>query len=115
MLASDLDQLSTFLKSKFNYDTGPYQGYEFSVPARRLLAKADWNVSSHNKLSVRYNQLDSSTDLLVSELELARLRQPPDAHRRAQFQQLELQDPGEHPLRDWRAEYGHRQHDVEQR
>lgn len=66
VLASDLDTLSSFLKSKFSYDTGPYQGYDFSVPARRYLVKTDYNITDHHKLVFRYNQLDSSTDQLMS-------------------------------------------------
>jgi hypothetical protein len=67
VLASDLDTLSAFLKSKFSYDTGPYQGYNFAVPAKRFLVKTDYNINDHNKLVFRYNQLDSSTDQLVSD------------------------------------------------
>ncbi len=67
VLASDLDALSAFLKTKFNYDTGPYQGYDFSVPAKRLLFKTDYNINDRNKLVFRYNNLDSSTDQLVSD------------------------------------------------
>ena len=64
--ASDLDQLSAFLASRFNYDTGPYQDYQHFIPGRRLLGKFDYNISNRNKLSFRYNQLDSETDVLVS-------------------------------------------------
>ncbi|MDQ3211230.1 MAG: TonB-dependent receptor, partial [Acidobacteriota bacterium] len=67
VLASDLDALSSFLQSRFNYETGPYQGYDFAVPAKRFLLKTDYNVSDRNKLVFRYNQLDSSTDQLVSD------------------------------------------------
>jgi hypothetical protein len=66
VLASDLDQLSGFLKSAFDYDTGPYQDYDFETPARRILTKIDHNLNARNKLSVRYNHLDSQTDVLVS-------------------------------------------------
>ena len=64
--AASLDSLSTFLGSNFNYQTGPYQGYTHETPARRFLAKVDFNVSDRNKLSLRYNQLDSDTDVLLS-------------------------------------------------
>jgi hypothetical protein len=67
VLASDLDTLSAFLKSKFSYDTGPYQGYDFAVPARRFLAKTDYNINDSNKFVFRYNHLNSSTDQLVSD------------------------------------------------
>jgi len=67
VLASDLDTLSAFLKSRFNYETGPYQGYDFAVPAKRFLVKTDYNINDRNKLAFRYNHLDSSTDQLVSD------------------------------------------------
>ena len=66
VLASDLDQLSAFLAQRFNYETGPYQDYSHLTPGRRLLAKVDLNINNRNKLSVRYNQLDSDTDVLLS-------------------------------------------------
>jgi hypothetical protein len=66
VLASDLDALSTFLKTKFNYDTGPYQGYSGVKPAHRFLGKLDFNLNDQNKLVFRYNRLISSTDILES-------------------------------------------------
>lgn len=66
VLASDLDTLSAFLAQRFNYETGPYQDYSHLTPGRRMLAKVDLNVNNRNKLSVRYNQLDSDTDVLLS-------------------------------------------------
>src|SRR5438128_3112899 len=66
VLASDLDALSSYLKNNFNYVTGPYQGYDFKVPSTRFLARLDYNLSDRNKLSLRYNLLNSSSDILVS-------------------------------------------------
>ncbi len=66
VLASDLDALSSFLSSRFQYETGPYQDYDHETPARRYLAKIDWNVSNTNKVVLRYNHLDSNTDVLLS-------------------------------------------------
>ncbi len=66
VLASDLDNLSSFLKTNFDYDTGGYQGYEFETPANRYLIKVDHNLGARNKLTIRYNHLDSETDVLVS-------------------------------------------------
>ena len=66
VLASDLDALSSYLKTNFNYDTGPYQGYNFEVPAHRFLGKLDFNLNDQNKLVFRYNRLISSSDILVS-------------------------------------------------
>lgn len=66
VLASDLDQLSSFLKTKYGYETGPYQGYDHTTAATKFLGKIDWNINDKNKLSVRYNHLDSYTDVLAS-------------------------------------------------
>ncbi|PZV77538.1 carboxypeptidase family protein [Algoriphagus aquaeductus] len=66
VLASDLDGLSTFLRNNFNYETGPYQGYDNETLATKFLVKLDYNINDKNKLSVRYNHLDSSTDVLLS-------------------------------------------------
>lgn len=66
VLASDLDALSGFLGSRFKYDTGDYQGYSHETPATRFLGKLNYNLNDRNKVSVRYNQLDSITDVLLS-------------------------------------------------
>lgn len=66
VLASDLDQLSGFLKDNFDYETGPYQGYDNETLGTKFLVKLDYNINDKNKLSVRYNHLNSSTDVLMS-------------------------------------------------
>ncbi|MEX2154325.1 MAG: carboxypeptidase regulatory-like domain-containing protein [Gemmatimonadaceae bacterium] len=63
---SDLNTLSDYLRTNFGYETGPYQDYDHATPAARYLAKLDYNLNETNKLSVRYNQLDSFTDILLS-------------------------------------------------
>jgi hypothetical protein len=66
VLASDLDQLSGFLRDKFNYETGPYEGYDNETLGTKFLVKLDYNINDKNKLSLRYNHLNSSTDVLMS-------------------------------------------------
>ena len=66
VLASDLDALSAYLRQNFNYETGPYQDYSQSTPAKKYLFRTDYNINSTNRLSLRYIQLDSSTDVLES-------------------------------------------------
>ena len=66
VLASDLDGVSTFLREKFDYETGPYQDYDNETLGTKFLVKLDYNINDKNKLSVRYNHLDSSTDVLMS-------------------------------------------------
>ena len=64
--ASSLDSLSTFLATNFNYNTGPYQGYNNATPAHRFLGKLDLNINDQNKFVLRYNRLISSADILES-------------------------------------------------
>ncbi len=66
VLASDLDSLSSFLGGRFNYETGPYQGYDGETPVKRFLPKIDFNINNNNKVIFRYTYLDSFTDVLLS-------------------------------------------------
>ena len=66
VLASDMTTLSSFLSSKFNYDTGAFEGIDDQTPAKRFLFRSDYNVNNSNKISFRYNHLDSFTDVFMS-------------------------------------------------
>jgi hypothetical protein len=62
VLESDLQQVSSILKSRFDYDTGPYQGYTLDQKNYKWLVKLDWNINSDHRLSFTYNGLDASKD-----------------------------------------------------
>jgi hypothetical protein len=66
VLASDLNALSTLLQSKYSYTTGPFENIPKNTPAKPFLVKGDFNVNSQNKVTFRYNQLKSSTDVNLS-------------------------------------------------
>ncbi len=66
VLASDLSALSSFLNSKFNYDTGPFDGIDDETPAKRFLIRSDYNLNNANKVSFRYTHLNSFTDVGLS-------------------------------------------------
>ena len=61
VLASDLNTLSSYLSQNFQYETGAYQNLDDPTPAKRYLLRSDFNVNGANKISFRYNQLDSSS------------------------------------------------------
>ena len=63
VLASDLDALSSFLKTKFNYETGAYENYSLGTESRKGLAKIDYNINKSHRLSVRFNYLKSFRDV----------------------------------------------------
>ena len=62
VLKSDLNELSNFLRTNFNYETGKYDGYDFNTDAARFIIKLDYNLNLKNKISIRYSHLDSKSD-----------------------------------------------------
>ncbi|WP_217605736.1 TonB-dependent receptor [Chitinophaga sp. GbtcB8] len=62
VLESDLMQVSSILKTRFNYDTGPYQNFTLDQKSYKWLFKADWNISQNHRLSFTYNGLQASKD-----------------------------------------------------
>lgn len=66
VLRSDLDAVSKFLKDNYGYETGPYEGYNFETTGNKYLAKLDWNLNDNNRISVRFNRLDSEKDQVIS-------------------------------------------------
>jgi len=66
VLASDLDALSTYLREKYRYETGPYENYDNLTESDKFLVRLDWNVNDRNKLTLRYTHHNSVSDELVS-------------------------------------------------
>jgi hypothetical protein len=62
VLESDLQTVSNILKQRFNYETGPYQGFTHDQTNYKWLAKLDWNISTVHKLSFTYNGLNAKKD-----------------------------------------------------
>jgi outer membrane receptor protein involved in Fe transport len=66
VLASDLTNLSSYLKSNFSYDTGPFNDIPDETPVKRFLLRSDYNINNSNKVSFRYNFLNSFSDTYIS-------------------------------------------------
>ncbi|MDE3143342.1 MAG: TonB-dependent receptor, partial [Bacteroidota bacterium] len=64
--ADTLNALANFLKTKFNYDPGAFQGYSFVTKSDKITAKIDWNINSKNTFTIKYNYLKSSADQFAS-------------------------------------------------
>ena len=62
VLEQDMIDVSNILKTRFNYETGPYQGYTHEQKNYKWLARFDWNISDVHKLSFTYNGLDAKKD-----------------------------------------------------
>jgi len=66
VLASDLSAISSFLSTNFTYSTGPFDGISKTTPGKPFLVKGDYNINGNNKVTFRYNQLNSSTPVNLS-------------------------------------------------
>lgn len=66
VLKSDLDAVSEALLRKYNYVTGPFENYNNEVSSMKFLARLDFNLNDHNKLTARYTHHDSQADINIS-------------------------------------------------
>jgi Carboxypeptidase regulatory-like domain len=64
--ADTLNALSAFLKQKYNYDPGAFQGYNFLTSSDKITAKIDWNINLRNTFTLKYNYLKSNADQFAS-------------------------------------------------
>ncbi len=57
--AEDLEALAAFLKSKFNYDAGPFENYTFDTYSDKVTVRLDYNVNKKNTFNLNYYYLKS--------------------------------------------------------
>lgn len=62
VLEQDMIDVSNILKTRFGYETGPYQNFTLDQTNYKWLAKLDWNINTVHKLSFTYNGLDASKE-----------------------------------------------------
>lgn len=56
---AQMDEMSSFLQSKYGYNPGRYQGFSLETPAYRLLARLDWNINENNRVNFRFSTTHS--------------------------------------------------------
>ena len=62
VMADSLTAFSNLLRTKYNYETGPYEDWGGDNELnQKVLLKLDYNISRNHKLTVRYNYSDAST------------------------------------------------------
>ncbi len=89
VLASDLDQLSSYLEEKYRYVTGPYENYDNLTESDKFLVRLDWNINDKNKLTLRYTHHNSVSDVLISNSNSAGA-----GNRRTLFTAMSYQNSG---------------------
>jgi len=65
-VADTLDALKSFLMSKFGYDPGEYQNYNYRTESDKLTVRIDWNINSTNTFTIKYNYFKSFRDIAAS-------------------------------------------------
>lgn len=63
---TQLSDLSKFMQDKFNYTTGPFEGYSNTNASKKFLVRMDWNINDKHKLTARYVQHDSEAEINIS-------------------------------------------------
>jgi hypothetical protein len=62
VLATDLDNLSQYLQTKYGINPGPYEGYDFATDNTKFVTRLDWNITGKHRLTLRYNQSETNDD-----------------------------------------------------
>jgi hypothetical protein len=86
---ADMLALSNFMKEKFNYVTGPWEGYSNTNSSNKFLIRTDWNINDKNKLTARYVHHNSSAEINISNSQSAGA-----GNRTTQFNAMSFQNSG---------------------
>jgi len=86
---SDMQTLSTFMKDKFGYETGPWEGYSNANESYKGLVRLDWNINSKHKLTARYVHHNSSAEINISNSQSAGA-----GNRTTQFNAMSFKNSG---------------------
>ena len=86
---SDMKTLSDFMKDKFNYVTGPWEGYSNQNSSNKFLVRLDWNINDKHKLTARYVHHNSEAEINISNSQSAGA-----GNRTTQFNAMSFKNSG---------------------
>ncbi len=86
---ADMKALSDFMKDKFGYVTGPWEGYSNTNGSKKFLIRTDWNINDKNKLTARYVHHNSNAEINISNSQSAGA-----GNRTTQFNAMSFQNSG---------------------
>ena len=86
---NDLKTLSDFMKEKFNYTTGPWEGYSNTNASSKFLVRVDWNINDKHKLTARYVHHNSDAEINISNSQSAGA-----GNRTTQFNSMSYKNSG---------------------
>jgi len=65
--ADSLQMVKNYLVNNYSYDPGIYQNFSNFVSQNyKILGRIDWNVNDKNKVTVRYNYVNSFNDIITN-------------------------------------------------
>jgi hypothetical protein len=85
----DMLTLSNFMKEKFNYTTGAWEGYDNANESNKFLLRVDYNLGTKHKLTARYVNHNSSAEINVSNSQSAGA-----GNRTTQFNAMSFKNSG---------------------
>ncbi len=86
---NDMKTLSDFMRTKFGYETGPWEGYSNTNTSNKFLIRTDWNINDKNKLTLRYVHHNSEAQINISNSQSAGA-----GNRTTQFNAMSFQNSG---------------------
>jgi hypothetical protein len=89
VLYSDMKTLSDFMRTNFNYETGPWEGYNNANKSEKFLVRADWNINDKHKLTARYVWHNSDAEINISNSQSAGA-----GNRTTQFNAMSFKNSG---------------------
>ncbi|RYY30213.1 MAG: TonB-dependent receptor [Sphingobacteriaceae bacterium] len=63
---AELDDISNYLRTTYNYETGPYQNYGYKTERTNVVGRLDWNINNKNRFNIRYSLLQGQTPSFLS-------------------------------------------------
>ena len=63
---ADLLDLSSFMKTNFDYDMGQLDGFNNDVTSKKGIIRLDYNISQKHKASLRYSHHNSESEQVIS-------------------------------------------------
>lgn len=89
VLYSDMKTLSDFMRTNFNYETGPWENYNNANTSEKFLVRLDWNINDKHKLTGRYVHHNSSAEINISNSQSAGA-----GNRTTQFNAMSFKNSG---------------------